>query len=65
MGDLLHAEGLAKERALWVVQGQLLVERGADLEGGRGGGTDAGQQGLGGQAPGQPSVGVSTVILQL
>lgn len=41
--DLLHANGLVEERAL--VQGELLVgvKRRADLEGGRRGGTNAGQ----------------------
>lgn len=41
--DLLHSNGLVEERAL--MQGELLVrvERRADLEGGRGRGTNAGQ----------------------
>lgn len=41
--DLLHADRLVEERAL--VQGELLVgvERWADLKGGRGRGTNAGQ----------------------
>lgn len=41
--DLLHADWLVEERAL--VQGELLVERGADLERGRRGGTECGQHG--------------------
>lgn len=41
--DLLHADGLVEERAL--MQGELLVgvKRWADLEGGGGRGTNAGQ----------------------
>lgn len=45
--DLLHADWLVEERAL--VQGELLVERGADLERGRRGGTECGQHGRAGQ----------------
>lgn len=48
-----------------MVQGELLVEGGADLEGGRRGGTDAGQHGFGGEGPGEAGVGVATVILQV
>lgn len=48
-----------------MVQGELLVEGRADLEGGRRGGTDAWQHGLGGQGPGQAGVGVAAVALQV
>ena len=41
------------------------MERGADLEGGRRGGTDAGQHGFGGEGPGEAGVGVATVVLQV
>lgn len=41
------------------------MEWGADLEGGRWGGTDAGQHGLGGKGPGEAGVRVATVVLQV
>jgi len=63
LGDLLHADGLAEEGALRVVQGELLVQGRTDLEGGWRGGTDAGQHGLGGQGPGE--AGVAAVALQV
>ena len=63
--DLLHAEGLVKDGALRVMQRQLLMERGADLERRGWRGTDAGQHGFGIQGPGEAGVWVSTVTLQL
>lgn len=63
--DLLHAEGLVEDGALCVVQRQLLMERGADLERRGWRGTDAGQHGFGIEGPGEAGVRVSTVALQV
>lgn len=58
--DLLHPDGLVEDGAL--VQGELLVEWGADLEGGRRGGTERGQHGGAGQAV---SGGSSSITLEV
>lgn len=58
--DLLHADWLVEERAL--VQGELLVERGADLKGRWGGGTERGQHGRPGQAVSGSPCGVTLEV---
>lgn len=65
LGDLLHAEGLVEDGALRVMQRELLMERGANLERRRWRGTDTGQHGFGTEGPGEAGVRVTTVTLQI